>query len=243
LDPFRIGYETFGNYWTRRGFPDTVDWSHANGLLYNKSDDSLLISMRYQSAVVKIDRTSQKIRWILGEPDGWPTALQDKLLKPEGEMRWLYHQHAPNSTPHGTLLLFDNGNYRARPFKPPVPPYQTYTRAVEYAIDEKNMTVREIWTSEESGKDSVVSFAMGNVNWLPKTSNILVGYGLVLARDQLKQHSWDTVLGSKSWTRIREYTHTTPPQLVWEVIINNDSKTDGPGWTLFGVKRIPNLNP
>jgi arylsulfate sulfotransferase len=242
LEPFRIGYETFGNYWVRRGFPDTLDWSHANGLLYDELDDSLLISLRHQSAVLKIDRTSQKIQWILGDPEGWPKALQDKLLKPEGKMRWPYHQHAPNPTPHGTLLLVDNGNYQANPFKPPVPPYQTYTRAVEYAIDEKNMTVREIWTSEEYGKDSVVSFAMGNVKWLPKTDNILVSYGLVLARDKLKQYTWGSTLSSNSWTRIREYTHTTPPQLIWEVIINGDPKKDGPGWNVFGVKRIPKLN-
>lgn len=35
LDPFRIGYETFSDYWVRRGFPGTVDWTHAHGLLYD----------------------------------------------------------------------------------------------------------------------------------------------------------------------------------------------------------------
>lgn len=41
LDPFRIGYGLTNNYWIQRGFPDTVDWTHANGLLYYEEDDSL----------------------------------------------------------------------------------------------------------------------------------------------------------------------------------------------------------
>jgi len=36
-------------------------------------DHSLLISMRHQDAILKIDRASGEIRWILGEPIGWST--------------------------------------------------------------------------------------------------------------------------------------------------------------------------
>ena len=40
LDPFRVGYDTFWSYWWVRGFPDYMDWTHANGLSYDTSDDS-----------------------------------------------------------------------------------------------------------------------------------------------------------------------------------------------------------
>ena len=41
LDPLFIGYGNFSGYWVRRGFPDTVDWTHANGLLYDDADGSV----------------------------------------------------------------------------------------------------------------------------------------------------------------------------------------------------------
>ncbi len=135
MDPFRIGYETFSNYWIRRGFPDTLDWSHANNLLYDESDDSIIINFRYQAAAMKIDRASREIRWIFGEPSGWGD-LSDKVLQPDGEFDWPYHQHSPNPTPNGTLLIYNNGNYEARPFNPPAPVTETYSRAVEYEIDD-----------------------------------------------------------------------------------------------------------
>ena len=46
-DPFRIGCETFSNYWIRRGFPNTLDWSHANNLPHDELDDSVVVDFRY----------------------------------------------------------------------------------------------------------------------------------------------------------------------------------------------------
>lgn len=241
LDSFRIGYQTFGDYWVRRGFPDTVDWTHANGLLHDERDDSLLVNMRIQSAVLKLDRSTGEIRWILGEPSGWPKKLQDRVLKLEGETRWFHHQHAPVPTPIGTLLLFDNGNFQARPFTPPVPPAQTYSRAVEYAIDEENMTVREVWASEGPGPDAVVTFAMGDVDWLPETGNVLVHYGFIFPRNEIEKVTWEAPR-FKSWSRIREYTHTTPPEVVWEVVLEDKSDEDPIGWSIFGGDRLPSLS-
>jgi arylsulfate sulfotransferase len=243
LDPFRIGYETFRKYWVRRGFPDAVDWTHANNLIYFEHDNSLLVSFRYQAAILKLDRATGKIRWILGEPSGWPAQLQDKLLKATGEMRWFYHQHSPEPTPHGTVLVFDNGSYQARPFTPPVPPAQTYSRAVEYAIDEENMTVKEVWTSEIPGEEKVVTFAMGNVEWLPKTKNLLVGYGLILPNDHLEQITWKSVIDYRSWTRVREFTHTQPAQVVWEMVMNNEDKDNPVGWIVFRAEHMSSLQP
>ncbi len=242
LAPFRIGYQTLNDYWAIRGFPDAVDWTHANGLLYNNQDDSLLISMRKQDAVVKIDRATGRIKWILGEPSGWPVKLHERLLKPEGKMHWFYHQHAPRPTPAG-LLLFDNGTFQARPFKSTVSPANSYSRVVEYAIDEEKMTVREIWSSEsQNDKDAVVSYAMGDVGWLPKKGNILVAYGWLLPQDEISKITWDNVRNFPSWSRVREYTHTNPPKLVWEAVMKDDSKEEPIGWIIFGAERISSLS-
>ena len=237
LDPFRIGYETFSNYWIRRGFPETVDWSHANNLLYDASDDSILVNFRYQAAAVKIDRQTKEIRWIFGEPSGWGE-LSPRVLKADGDLQWPYHQHSPHPTPHGTLLVFDNGNYQARPFRKPKAVQETFSRAVEYAIDERGMTARQIWESERMGPERVVAIAMGDVDWLPETGNVLVAYGALLDPDSFGKVQWQSSSRQQfnQWTRLREYKRSEPAEVVYEVIL--DGGESDIGWTLFGAERI-----
>ena len=241
MDPFRIGYETFSRYWIRRGFPDTVDWSHANNVLFDERDDSIVVNFRYQAAAMKIDRKTKEIKWILGEPSGWGD-LSDKVLKGEGEIKWPYHQHSPHPTPNGTLLIYDNGNYQARPFDPPKPISETYSRAVEYEIDEEQMSVREIWASERMGPERVVSIAMGDVDWLPKSENVLVAYGALLDPEYLGQMRWEAQSRQQfsQWTRLREYKRTNPAEVVWEMVIKDEAPM---GWTLFGAERLPGVGP
>jgi len=234
LDPFRIGYETFSRYWWSRGFPNTVDWTHANGLMYNEADNSFLVSLRYQAAILKINRSDGEIRWILGEPTGWAENLQNKLLRMEGDSRWFYHQHGPVPSPDGTILVYDNGNYRARPFIPPAPRNEIYSRAVEYAINEETMTAREVWVSEEPGADAVTSAAMGDVDWLPQTGNVLVSYGMLLPRPGRER---------RPWTRIREYRHTQPAEIVWELVLIDNADEEAIGWAMFGAEHLTSLIP
>lgn len=243
LDPYRIGYDTLGAYWHVRGFPGHVDWTHGNGLCLDERDDSLIISLRFQDAILKVDRVTGEIRWILGDPSGWPPSLKGRLLRPVGKMRWPYHQHAPSLIPAGTLLLFDNGNFRARPFAPTVPPAQVYSRAVEYAIDPEEMTVREVWESDALGPDAALAWAMGDADWLPKTGNVLVAYGLCPPQEEIDQVTWDNALQFPSWTRVREVTHTSPPEVAWEVVLKDDSEQDPLGWTVFGADRLPRSSP
>ncbi len=176
LDPYRIGYDTFWSYWWVRGFDQHRDWTHANGLDHDESDDSILVSLRNQSAILKIDKPTGEIKWILGRHDGWPERLQSRLLQPEGELMWPGYQHNPRMTHAGTVILFDNRAHGGtRPFEE-VPPLQTmFSRAVEYDIDEQNMTVRQTWTSgDEQGDDPCFSYAMSDAWRLPETDNRLV---------------------------------------------------------------------
>ncbi len=235
----RLAYETFAGYWTRRGFPEVrADWSHANNLIYDEVSDAYLINFRYQAAIVKIDRETKDIDWILADPDDWGD-LADKVLGSVGDTRLPYHQHSPHPTPHGTLLVFDNGNYQARPFKTPLPPNETYTRAVEYRVDEAASEVEELWQSEEMSSASVVSYAMGDVDWQPKTGNVLAGYGFVIPREDVVSGRWQWRSGSflHLWTMVREYARGDDPGLVWEIIVDDVDR--GIGWAMFGVERFP----
>lgn len=240
LDPYRIGYEALYIYWLMHGFADFVDWTHGNGLWLDETDDSFVISLRHQDALFKIDRKTGAIKWILGEPTDWSAALQQKLLQGEPGMRWPYHTHAPSITPHGTILLFDNGNYRARPFATPFPPSQSYSRAVEYAIDTEQMTVRQVWESDTEESDAMVTYAMGDADWLPKTNNVLVTYGFCYPRRNLTPDvDWMTMNDFIYQTRLREVAYTHPPEVVWEIRLDDeDEKNPTHSWQTFGSERI-----
>lgn len=243
LPTARVAYDLFPRYWINRGFPDTWDWVHANGLYYDSRDDSILLSLRLQSAVLKIDRETGDIVWMLGDPTGWPEQYRNLLLRPIGEMRWFYQQHAPVITPGGTLLLFDNGNFGAFPPNPPVPLARTFTRAVEYEIDERERTVRQVWESESSGADGlVVSLAMGEADVLPSTGNVLLCYGSG-GRHGDPRLTYSNVLLGTSWTMVREFTHTDPARVVWEFVIGDpDAGTTAEvGWSAYGAVRLPDL--
>lgn len=241
MNPYRIGYETFSNYWMRRGYPDTIDWSHANSVMESEDGKSVYINFRYQSAVVKISKKSSEIIWIFGEPSGWPERFQNKLICLEDESRWFWHQHSPVWTTNGTLLLFDNGNYRARPFEEPAQVTDTYSRAVEYKIDEKNKSARLVWSSEISGDEKVVTVAMGGVSEMPQTGNILVGYGAILDPEGLDAIDWKSRTQIGQWTRVREYTHTVPPEVVWELQLLKTGENRQINWNIFGTQRIKEL--
>ncbi len=115
-------------------------------MIEDPSDDSLIVSLRDQNAVIKISRDTGQLRWILGPPDNWGPAWQPYLLTPVGDpFFWQYGQHAAVITPSGTLMLFDDGNFRASPFATSVTDSNNYSRAVEYSINEDTMEVSQVW--------------------------------------------------------------------------------------------------
>ena len=182
LDPYRIGYDTTNSYWWVRGFDQHMDWSHGNGLSYDAADDSILISLRNQLAILKVDNKTKEIKWILGRHKGWPERLKDKLLTPVGGLLWPGYQHNPRMTHAGTVILFDNRAWSgAMPYEEPLPVHENFSRGVEYAVDEEAMTVRQIWSSgDEQGEDPCFSNAMSEAWRLPQTDNRLVIFAFCL---------------------------------------------------------------
>ncbi len=246
LDPFRIGYELTEAYWPVRGFPDHLDWTHGNGLAYDPRDDSVIINLRHQDAMLKIDRASGEIAWILGEHTDWPEALRSKLLNPVGEpFEWIYHAHNPRITRNDTILMFDNGKFRARPFRPYLEPENTYSRTVEFEVDEAAMTVRQVWASDDRvTPDNCFSFAMGDAHELPRTGNILVVDSICDYREPgLTPNEWDETRRHVSdpiqWSRVREYDGERRDQVVFELEIRDPDEVLQ--WQTFGGFRTPSL--
>lgn len=115
------------------------DWTHSNALVYTP-DGNLLLSIRHQSWIIKIDYQdgagAGDIVWRLG-PGG------DFTLDNPDPTEWFYNQHFPILLGHSgsqtTLALFDNGNLR------PVPVGTNYSRVVEMTFDEQARTATIPW--------------------------------------------------------------------------------------------------
>ncbi len=144
------------------------NWVHVNSVDYDPTDDSIIISSRHQSALIKIGRDKQ-VKWIMGSPEGWKGDFAKKVLKPvdkdgkpvtcegskcEGDFDWSWTQHtgwridSKSDKNVFYLSVFDNGD--ARGMEQPALPDMKYSRAVVYKIDQKKMTVEQVW---EYGKE------------------------------------------------------------------------------------------
>ena len=87
-----------------------IDWLHANSLNYLLDSGNILISLRHQDWVIKIDyadgKGSGNVLWELGK--GGDFAIQSSDPYP-----WFSHQHDVQlDSATGTFLAFDNGNTR-----------------------------------------------------------------------------------------------------------------------------------
>jgi arylsulfate sulfotransferase len=256
LDVWRFGYRLMEVFWHTRGFPNHLDWTHGNGVSYDPFDDSVIVSLRHQDAVIKIDRATKEIKWILGDHKGWNAELSKKLLRPVGAMRWPYHGHNPRVTEEGHLVMYDNGIIRAIPYDTQVPPSGSFSRGVEYAVDAKRMEVRQVWSSEALPDElKVVSWAMGDAHRLPLTGNMLVIDSLCLpAREQLNPrvkladltwHEWLREEWHPSdfpfWVRVRELKHTEAHETVWEIHLDHEQELIT--WEGFSGTRVTSLYP
>jgi hypothetical protein len=82
------------------------DWTHANSISYLPADGNLLLSMRNQDWVIKIDYANGTgaVLWRLGR-DG------DFTIESDDPYAWFTHQHDVQYE-GGQLTVFDNGNTR-----------------------------------------------------------------------------------------------------------------------------------
>ena len=141
------------------------NWAHVNSVDYDPTDDSIIISSRHQSAIVKIGR-DKKVKWIIGSHQGWKGELAKKLLTPvdaqgnpikcdegcntcEQGFDWTWTQHTAwridSKSKKGVVYLtvFDNGDGRG--MEQPALPSEKYTRLVVYKVDEAKMTIEQVW--------------------------------------------------------------------------------------------------
>ena len=237
LDPSRIGYDSLSDHF-RLETPN--DWAHANAII--SDGDSVIVSVRHQDAVFKARRDTGELAWILAPHDNWSSAFQPYLLEPSGiGFAWSYHQHAPQLTSDGTLLLFDNGNHRASPYDGQVPmtPEESYSRAVEYRIDEDNMTVEQVWEYGAELDPQLYASFVSDADHMPSTGNVLINFGGLRG---LGGETSEAMGRGRLQSRLREVQRGSTDRIVFDVSIYSDLDDSGDGFRSYRSERIPSFH-
>lgn len=178
------------------------DWVHINSIV--SYDGDFISSSNLQSAVLRHDKKG-KIKWILSDPQDYPMYWKQYILRPIGAgFEYPYNQHAveilpdyDNNPDTVDILLFDNGtsrnNMNSMMRKSSIQP-ELYSRLVHYRVNEKNMTVEQVW---EYGKDRTELFSetQGDADLLPN-GNILGTFSQqrgIVNSDNRKYHCWNNI--------------------------------------------------
>ena len=170
------------------------NWAHVNSVDYDPTDDSIIISSRHQSAVIKIGR-DKKVKWILSSPEGWKGDLAKKVLTPvdkngkpikcedskcEGTFDWSWTQHTAWRIDEKSdenvifITVFDNGD--ARGMEQPALQDDKYTRGVIYRIDQKKGTVEQVWEVGKELGHAAFSPVTGLCQYQPDKNSVVVFY-------------------------------------------------------------------
>ena len=194
LDEYRY---TVHNYDPNIKNPVNIDWMHMNAAIFDEANNAIIVSSPTQSFVVSIDADTSEINWILGSHEEYEAdtskKLIPKLLTPIGDgFEWQRGQHTPTILPSSgsnsaiiDILLLDNGQKAHTAEENRYLPQYTYSRAVHYRINQKAMTVEQIWQyGKERGAECYASY-LGSAVYLRNTGNYLIAFGGQLRRDTI----------------------------------------------------------
>jgi hypothetical protein len=208
----------------------TADWTHGNAVVYSQDDGNLLLSMRNQNWIVKINYDN-------GAGDGsilWHLGPNGDFALPTGQdpLEWNYGQHypvlvGPNTSGIFPLMFFNNGNNRlldaaadlcgtpgltACYSSVPTMQLNEYTKNAQ-VLDEVNLT-------------PAFSFCCGNANRLANGD-----YEYDVADDL----NLPANVNGPQVSYIQEVTPEVHPQLVWQMNVS--------GQLAYRGFRIPSLYP
>lgn len=201
------------------------DWTHTNALLYSKDDGNIVVSIRHQNWLVKVnyaDGTGDgSVIWRLGEGGDFA------LVNGTDPTDWEYAQHGPsffsaNTAGVFSLGLMDNGDDRMFPTDVTcgtgdAPPC-LYTTIPVWQVDETAMTAT--LTFHDILPTSMYNSFGGNAEEL---ANGDVEYDLCAGGG----------VGTSAY--VYEVTQASTPQTVWSMHVT--------GTNLYRAFRIPSFYP
>ncbi len=133
---------------------EVIDYVHFNSFEIDPKDGNIILSFRHLNSIIKIDRESGEIIWILGGTGDEFGLTDDQLFS---------YQHFAKFYDDDTIVFYDNGNANEA------------TRVIEIVLDEENKTVVSF---KEYAVEGTFSTAMGSAMRLDdETDLFLVGWG------------------------------------------------------------------
>jgi arylsulfate sulfotransferase len=208
------------------------DWTHSNALVYSPSDGNLLLSMRHQSWVLKIDYNngagSGNILWRLGYQGDF--ALTDALVPTDDPSLWFSFQHFPSlisqSGAQTTLAIWDNGDDRVLDSNGDVcgangSSPTCYSRPSVFQVDESAMVANLLWANPLQyfglWGGSINQLGNGNIEFDLNAPVIPPSVGVA--------------------AQVQEVTQTPTPQVVWQMNITPITSN------AYRAYRVPSLYP
>jgi arylsulfate sulfotransferase len=127
-----------------------VDWLHLNAVSLSPADGDLVLSIRHQDWVIKVDYRNGAgdghVVWRLGA-DG------DFAVNSAGPNPWFSHQHNAHYIDDHTLILFDNGNL------PQASDPNAHSRGQVWSLDETTMTATLVLNADLGGYSGALGAA------------------------------------------------------------------------------------
>lgn len=140
-------------------------------------DNYMVMSLRNQDMVLKIERDTKQIDWIIAYPENIPSDMQKYMLTPIGDVTYLGGQHdsqiiedLDGNSNTTELIVYDNhievlrGNDTSG----------DYSRGVIYQIDEAKRTIKELWSYGEELGDFYHCSWQGSANYYPASKTSLM---------------------------------------------------------------------
>ena len=203
------------------------DWTHSNAVVYSPDDKALMLSIRHQAWVIKINYNDGagdgSILWKLGYQGDFN--LLPGTSNAVDPVDWFWAQHDSNfvsSTTAGTfdVLLFDNGNQRVLDTSgtlcgPTTTPCES--RVPILHLDDSAKTADITWIDKLS---PVFSFFGGSARQLANGN---------IEFDECAAPTASSAVHAS----IYEVTKTTPSQVVWQMQVS--------GQVAYREFRIPSL--
>jgi hypothetical protein len=198
------------------------DWTHSNALLYSADDHNLLLSMRHQNWILKLDyadgQGSGRVLWRLGQGGDF------KLERGADPIDWFYAQHGPNFFSPNTsgtfrLGIMDNGDARSLPDGSHCSATSTpscFSEAVVFDLDEAAMTAT--LTTQYKLPSSLYSYFGGDVRLL-ENGDVEADF-----------------CASPGGSVIQELNfNDATPRLIWSVLTKGSAQ--------YRTERLPSLYP
>jgi arylsulfate sulfotransferase len=210
---------------------DRGDWFHQNTVAYDETDQTLLVTSRHQDLNMKMSYPDGEIKWLLAAHKGWPEEYEQYLLEPVNDVKFPGAPHAIMPMPDqdgndhtNDYLLFDNNMSITRADEDVS---GEYSRAVQFRINEEDMTVEEVWAyGEERGK-AFYSNIVGDADYLHDTGNRLITSGHIEVEEDEPERI----------SRIVEVTGEENAEVVYEIVISGFEQ--GESRQAYRAERLP----